>query len=328
VLGVYPSIDVTPSFQIDQLRQWLQQCQSSHAKCQRRLCGSELPQFSCMPLPTRCIEKVSGTYYLRETSGQDGLYIALSHRWTEATGLCCLTAGNLEDRTAGRSFESITRVFQDAIDVAEQLGIRYVWIDSLCIIQEGDGMKDWMTESEKMADYYQQAYLTIFATSGTDECGLFPPLEQVQPLPRISRLPYRTREGRKAGFFYLYEYNASVNDAYRSAVVNSDLFTRGWVYQEWFLSRRTVCYTPWGMFFSCVTRPPENDRGDCVTRPGFVYSSPMALKTSLNFNISVIDFLWYRIIEGYSSLQLTRPSEDRLAALVGIADEVRAVFGQ
>lgn len=64
------------------------------------------------------------------------------------------------------------KTFRDAIIVARQLDLRYLWIDSLCIIQ--DSADDWSKESAEMGRICQQASITIFAESAeNDDGGLF-----------------------------------------------------------------------------------------------------------------------------------------------------------
>jgi hypothetical protein len=66
-------------FRTDLLKEWIHQCES-HQLCRQRISGTDLAQPADAALPSRCIEKVNGTYYLRETKGQRGPYLALSWR--------------------------------------------------------------------------------------------------------------------------------------------------------------------------------------------------------------------------------------------------------
>ncbi len=63
----------------------------------------------------------------------------------------------------------LTRTFQDAVDVCRRLDVGYIWIDSLCIVQ--DSKEDWDAESIKMADTYENAFVTIAATKSQDGSG-------------------------------------------------------------------------------------------------------------------------------------------------------------
>jgi len=87
-------------------------------------------------------------------------YIALSHCWGP-NQIITTTKATLQSRKAGIDLSMLSQVFRDAILVARRLHIRYLWIDSLCIIQDDE--KDWQTESAKMASIYKDALLTIAA---------------------------------------------------------------------------------------------------------------------------------------------------------------------
>jgi hypothetical protein len=175
-----------------------------------------------------------------------------------------------------------------------------------------------------MADYFQQALLTIAATSGSEDCGLVPP-KVILP-PRIARLPYRDSSGSQQGFFYVYSYNKEVDRQYESFVRNSELLTRGWVFQEWLLSRRILYFTPAGAFFECQEKKPHNERGEISQDWPENDSNTMVQRIGKNsslFKASSINQLWYQMLESYSELALTRPAHDRLIALTGVAKEFR-----
>ncbi|PMD17228.1 HET-domain-containing protein, partial [Hyaloscypha hepaticicola] len=96
--------------------------------------------------------------------------MTLSHCWGTKKFLT-LTTNNLENSRQRISLEDLTRVFQDAIHVTRFMGIDYIWIDSLCIIQ--DSPEDWAKESLLMEDVYSNSYCNIAAThasSGEDGC--------------------------------------------------------------------------------------------------------------------------------------------------------------
>jgi hypothetical protein len=81
----------------------------------------------------------------------------------------------LEDRNLERNeaslassvpLDELPKTFQDAIQITKCLGIRYLWIDSLCIIQ--DSTQDWGKEAAAMSQVYKNAYWYIAATSASD----------------------------------------------------------------------------------------------------------------------------------------------------------------
>ena len=94
-------------------------------------------------------------------------YIALSYCWgreskNESPAWATLR-GNLEERCHGFQLSSLPGTLKDAVEVSRQLGIQYLWIDSLCIIQDSD--EDWETESKRMESVFALAYCTIAATA-------------------------------------------------------------------------------------------------------------------------------------------------------------------
>jgi heterokaryon incompatibility protein (HET) len=105
-----------------------------------------------VPLPSRCLEIIRCTdsgdfrFRLRETARQRGKYIILSHRWVPDTERVRTLKVNLEHRLGFRDGvpadepplgpEGLTSVFLDAAILSWQLGVPYIWIDSLCIVQD------------------------------------------------------------------------------------------------------------------------------------------------------------------------------------------------
>ena len=84
-----------------------------------------------------------------EGTGQRVPYVALSHRW--GVGKICMTKkNNLAAHCTTLPFEELSNVFLDAMAVTRRLGIQYIWIDSLCIIQ--DSTEDWEAESGSLAE--------------------------------------------------------------------------------------------------------------------------------------------------------------------------------
>lgn len=284
------------------------------------------------PLPARCIE-ISGVgrrVYLRETEGMQGAYITLTHRWNQETEDCKTTTGNYKERLEGREFGELPRLFQDVFIVAKKLGVRYVWIDSICILQYGDNGADWRREAPKMAQYYQFSLITIAGTMSNMENGLLNPYpaDTTPWASKLLQLPYRDKTNALAGYFYVYRRKVRLVDEYLATVRSSHLFCRGWILQEWLLSKRFLWYTPTGLFFECHTDVP---RTDCQERIAFEAAKPdlrssLELKASFNStNASILDF-WYYVLEVYSACHLTKPDVDRILAVAGLAKEVGQIL--
>ncbi|KAF2972517.1 hypothetical protein GQX73_g1213 [Xylaria multiplex] len=168
----------------DAIRAWHGKCHRHHPKCRVTLSGGEVFDVEQVSLPSRCIEiELENGHVkkciLRETQGEKGKYIVLSHRWGADTETVRTLKGNYDCRIGKCTKASCqdcetpmtTTLFTDAYELAAKLGVVYIWIDSLCIVQ--DDAEDWKRESAKMADYYQHAWLTVAATRTHNDGGLF-----------------------------------------------------------------------------------------------------------------------------------------------------------
>lgn len=272
----------------------------------------------------------------------------LSHRWGVQTEACKTTTSNYAERTnlGTPSSQSLPEAFQDALWLARQIGVRYIWIDSICIVQEGDDGQDWECEALKMADYYQNALVTLATTTldGQQDSPLanyevksilIPPIigathNSMRPR-HIARLPYRDMAGSLNGYFYVYQNEQDLERDYLTEVSSSPLLRRGWVFQEWILSKRIVCFTRRGMFMLCQSYNPQSESGHYIN-PRFAneWASGLFLKAQFSFGgLKTSRDLyqsWRRLVTMYSALFLTQPEADHIIALAGIAKEFRATL--
>ena len=227
------------------LRAWLQRCDEEH-RCYRH--HRALKE----KFPTRVLD-LSNSDALRLVSSQEVFsqevssqrYIALSHCWGKLTPgeipQHCTTLQNIGLRKEGSGFcvGRLPRTFRDAIEVSQSLGVRYLWIDSLCIIQ--GSKEDWATESKRMEDVYAGAYCTIAATSAaSSEAGF---LEH-----NISN-QYMYVSDNESPSSQAYSRTRTAN--FVQEVDNAPLNLRAWVLQERCLSRRIVHFSSQRMYFEC-----------------------------------------------------------------------------
>lgn len=193
-------------------------------------------------LPTRLIDVATdsnGPIRLIQTSGKaQRRYIALSHCWGQLSDdqRFCTYESNIKQRMADIPYDQLPATFKDAVRVTRALGVRYLWIDSLCIIQKNK--EDWFRESAKMEDVFSNAYCTIAASSASSSLVGF--LGQRRPRDTI-RVP------ASSGPVYL----AEDIDDFATDVEKSILNSRGWVFQERALSRRTIYFTSKQIYWEC-----------------------------------------------------------------------------
>lgn len=268
--------------------------------------------------------------YLRNTEGLHGAYITLTHRWNDGTELCKTTTENYEKRLLGGEFGELPQLFWDALVITEKLDIKYIWIDSICIIQKGDNYADWGREAPKMAQYYQFSIFTLAGTAEDMSNGiLHQQPEDITPwVSNLVRLPYRDKMNALAGHFYVYRRRMSLVDEYMSQVRSSILFKRGWILQEWLLSKRLLWYTPHGLFYECQQELPwAYDQSPLAfNRANPDLRAHLQLKASFHFsNTNILNF-WYHALEVYSGQHLTKPEKDRIMALSGLAKEVGSIL--
>lgn len=280
-----------------------------------------------MTLPSRVIDVRPVVPFLRETAqGEKGTYITLSHCWGDSS-IPKTTLSTLEGRKRQIPLEGLPKSFQDAIKIARSLNIPYLWIDSLCIIQEGDNGADMQREIARMGNTYQLSVLTIAAGGSLNSTGgCFLPRKS-RPAGPFVQMPYRTVDGVIAGYFYVQERHSSFNEEYEKYVRNCPLFARGWVLQERLLSRRVIIYTEGQIFFECQTNLPINECGEIYRRYNKTAEDlkkepePMD-KAILRQNDTRMISPWYSVVELYSAMKLSQPL-DRLIAISGIAQELQ-----
>ena len=240
-----PCIPFTRSSQSDSsacfafIERQFHECHSSHQRC---------PQPAVSPLPNRVLRigsQSSDSIYLFESKGQYGRYAALSHCWGRHLPIRTTTA-NLPSLTEVVSWQTLSRVFKDAITVCRRLNVHYIWIDSLCILQDDE--RDWEIESSKMGQYYENAYITISAAASRDGTQPFLLRRESRDLPKTFEL--------------VLSNSITVNIVARpdshprwdNRVNFEDLgpiATRAWTLQEALLSPRVLDFTRQELMWEC-----------------------------------------------------------------------------
>jgi hypothetical protein len=323
ITGRYLGQDPASEEHFETIRSWLEEC-TGHERCNADISTGDRIDHRNVPLPARCIyvaPELEGNR-LEETIGKRGAYITLSHRWNEATEHCKTKIANYNSRLDG-SLGELPPLFQNVFRIARKLGIQYVWIDSLCIVQ--DDVADWKREAPKMAQYYQFSTLSVAGTEPSRELGLFKEFpDDYQPWSRLARLPYRDSNGQLGGWFYAYRRKSSLHDEYERTIKNSQILQRGWIVQEWILSRRLLWYTPVGIYFECQELPArtafQEQLNDDHKNDQNVH---LALKTSYDFSHGNSFDHWYRMVELYAPTFLTKVDQDRMLALSSLAQAIK-----
>jgi hypothetical protein len=173
-------------------------------------------------------------------------YAALTHRWgaPELHGKFCLSNENLHEWQEHLDLKTLPRTFRDAVKVARGLGIRYLWIDTLCIVQ--DDKADLQAQIRKMEDVFTGAYVTLSATCATGTTdGFFKKRDN-------SRHHYPLHVANQSGSLGQF-YLCDPIDDFKHDVEQSALSKRGWIFQERALSRRIIHFTAKQVYWECGT---------------------------------------------------------------------------
>ena len=237
---------------ITRIAEWLSTCSKTHPRC----CPAQTG------LPTRLIDLGSNSTYnmhLVETKHLQATvnYVALSHLWGTHQPLTS-TKASVASRLRGIVMGDLSPTYRDAIHVCRSLQIRYLWIDSLCIIQDDEA--DWQRECSRMASVYGSCIFTI-APDAADESvmGFLLPRDHQQ-------LQYIDDDGQLFNIHarYVPEHPTPEGRSFNF----SPLLLRAWVYQERLLSPRVVRFTKSEVQFECQTSCDcECGRYQSATRP-------------------------------------------------------------
>ena len=264
-------------------------------------------------LPTRVLDLEVGLSQdcirLVNMQGESGRYICLSHCWGKTRNKCLTTKASLEANEASIPVDQLPLSMQDAIIVTRKFGIRYLWIDSLCIVQ--DSLEDWSHEAAQMASIYESAYLTIGATwTESDEEA------SVQPLRTPLKLQVKTLEGTLEDL-----YVQPVGHPQALERESQPLLRRAWCYQERVLSPRTLHFTRRELLWECRS---ESDC-ECRDTVSHYWSGNLGLmkqEKSRIYRELAQPQLWRQIVLEYSSLDLTL-EKDKLPVLSGLAQRAQ-----
>ncbi|KAK1749897.1 heterokaryon incompatibility protein-domain-containing protein [Echria macrotheca] len=300
---------------ISMIQTWIEDCESNHPSC--RSFSSE-PKF----LPTRLInvgtrDKVPPHLVETKDMSTDGItYAALSHMWGDVLTAPPLQAMQYNYRQLMEyiSPRRLPRNFLDAVETCRCIGIQYLWIDSLCILQ--DSTDDWMKEAQTMHLVYKYAKVTIVATSATSSHDGF--LSR-----RLSAVPaVKIRYGPAEQTLVITPIDDHENGLRRGDIDGSKWNTRGWTMQERALSTRSIHFCNNKIYYECRGRLLSEENEAETFQVSFLWPRP---PESVEYDDSVWYDRWTRAVIEYSKRRFTVQT-DRVIAIKSIANEMAAHF--
>jgi hypothetical protein len=306
------------------IRSKLGTCDKNHSDCQSLHTQDKKPKRLL-----RINDSGSGSgmnLILIDTIDASYRYVALSHCWGNSTDAASTiprtTKENLRNhQSCGLSVASLTRTFQHAVDLTRRLGMQYIWIDSLCIVQ--DDSEDKNLELPRMGSVYGDAYLVIAATLAENGAhGLY-----------HDRLPFHVEflisenETLKATVFEKSHHDVWKKGEQFWTAPGLPLLGRAWAFQERMLAKRVVHFTPNELVWECQSLI-DCECGDLqnpqTSWPQFGLGKNLKTKhAEVARRGSDRDriIFWHDICAQYSARNITYPS-DRLPALSSIARQV------
>ncbi|KAF7951356.1 hypothetical protein EAE96_006671 [Botrytis aclada] len=254
-------------------------------------------------------------------STEDPSYLTLSHRWPAEGGISArLEKSNIEELKKFTPHDILPPRFQEAILVARRLNIRYIWIDSLCIIQ--DSSEDWTQEAQTMGDVYAHSLLNLCGTAALDI--LIPARNPELINPCIVK---STWDNVPNGEFVITDFQF-----WKDRIYSSPCNKRAWITQERWLSPRILHFTFDQMVWECRTHEASETFSLGLPRQvrmnkhtGFKFSGNTRNfgrrqdnKQEEEANKYLQD--WYRVLETYGRSEVTF-EKDRLVAIAGVAQK-------
>ncbi|KAI0174135.1 heterokaryon incompatibility protein-domain-containing protein [Pestalotiopsis sp. NC0098] len=321
---------------LDLAKSWLDNCTGSHTSCRPEALSVR---------PKRFISIRSNKLHLVFASElpNDFQYATLSHCWGKLQHLM-LVKDNIQSLHDEIPDEKLSKTFKEAIIISRHLGIPFLWIDSLCIVQDDD--EDWRQESLKMGHVYSCSAINISATGAADgSIGCFFDRDgQIRDGIQKISIPFFATDEVEIS------YDCIRASLCREDIMDSPLNSRAWCFQERFLPNRTLHFAKSQVWWKCQDHGacetfPETLSGDfglvgLKTRPPKMFPQNyahglamltqlmpavrgLALETQLKDfsqleNCGSVAEAWARAIEIYSGTRLTRDT-DKLIAITGVA---------
>jgi hypothetical protein len=285
---------------------WLRRCIQEHQTCGRT---------ASTYYPKRLLDLRGGRIQLIETGHTEikDPYVCLSHRWgDESHQRLQSTVKTIQKHMHDIPWEDLPKTFQDTVVVCRRLSVNYLWIDTLCILQEVPGLSDqekketaldFAKENSDMGNIYQNSHFTICANITTSmESGLF-----------------SARNWTSCGINLVDDDGNDVVVHIRERLSHegppTDLETRGWAFQEYVLPSRILGFESFDISWRCK-EAFDCECGELARAAN--WRVPLAEYGRYRPDLQTAQKWWANIVNHYSKRFLTN-ERDKLPALSGLA---------
>jgi hypothetical protein len=272
---------------------WLDNCQNHHSVCQavERIRPKNYFPRRLLDVGTLHSNQIRLVNTNLETPSQEEQYATLSHCWGKDPAFLRLTTENLPQLNSMITPQSLPQSFMDAVVSCRHLKIRYLWIDSLCILQSGPGAEeDWQRHVNEMHTIYANCTLNIgIAHASSPGHGAFIERNASFIQTTFVCMPTRKKFLDPLRGYCMFHHKAHVSDVeetrseddaepavdpdflctetetcvvtifaefydYSSFVTRQALWKRGWVFQERLMAPRMLLFGSDRIYWRCQKR--------------------------------------------------------------------------
>ena len=313
---------------VEMIKAWIEHCVDSHSEC-----ATSAQTTGRLPTRLLQIEKAGKLFKIKlcmsSVLSPSTSYATLSHVWGSGSPMR-LVSENVVQCQQDIPLASLPQTFADAIQLTNALGLSYLWIDSLCIIQ--DLMLDWERESTTMCDVYRGSTINIAASASVNcDGGLFRQRDPLSVTPCILDVSNTQKAGARlaeGGSYALFCEIACDRDP----LVDEPLSRRAWTVQERILAPRTVYFTARKVYFVCCKKITSDvDPCSFIGYNGFneeLVNTWTISRPKLAPHSSKLYFCsrqWKRVVQQYTHGQLSLES-DKLVAIAGLARHMQRTW--
>ena len=310
----WAQLDV-PCNELFLMQLWIEECTVNHPDCvvdPGRFAPTRLLDLSAFD-HSNDLRLVSSQHRPSHTAE----YVTLSHCWgSKPSRTATTTTKNIENNMERIPFARLPLTLRDAIRATRGLSVRYLWIDSLCIIQ--DSREDWEQEVTQMGQVYAASLCTLSAAmSENSDSGC---RTATSKLPKTeNNLPVDLKKGSKRLRFF----KRSPQD-WNKAWSKGPLCKRAWTLQERHLSTRNLFFSEDILLWECRTARASSELPWMqmkIEDPPNIMILNQASDTDIETHLLDLREYWFNVIEDYSGRGLTNPS-DKLPALSGLVQKL------
>jgi hypothetical protein len=225
-------VSKTEPIDFKNVRKWYNACKG----CHQMRCGFQSPT---LPSTLRLIDCLTlQIVTLESLPTRDSRYLALSYVWGKSNA-------QIQAFTAGEKLpDGLPQTIVDSIHVTVNLGFRYLWVDRYCIPQDDDSKH---AQIKQMRSIYERAEITLIAASGKNAMYGLSGIQEWDNLnPDFSQIP----ESLQTPGLPAVDFVGPISLA-QISLTSSNWSTRGWTFQEGFLSRRRLVFLEYAVYWQC-----------------------------------------------------------------------------